>query len=491
MNRKRHGAAIGAVVAILPFISLVSLVSGCTPEPTARSKPNFILFSIDTLRADHLGCHGYTRKTSPNVDRFAEGSIRYANAFAPAPWTLPSHASMLTGRHPYTMGIWDLDSRIPADVPLLAETLANQGYSTAGFVDSLDSGLVGSNRGFGRGFDAYYHSPHGAPSDYKYDVNRTFDAAFDWLDRSRGDAAFFLFLHTKSVHSAPYVKNNPRQGDSPYDQPGRTSFRFLPEGKTQFRWRDNEGNRGTRYLREVNQRISRGEFDRSELSDAKIEELIGLYDGGIRYVDDAFQRLIDYLEANQLSSNTVIIVTSDHGEGFLEHDYLLHQEVHRQLLQVPLIIRDPRSPGGRVIEALVSLEDLVPTILRRAEIDPPTGLQGRPLPETEPMGQDDVESRRRLFSYFRFDKVSGRQAFSLHDVRGRVIAERNDDRETIDSHYYDLREDPDELYPLETPGEEMMSELLSWVESGAEAHTERIDLDDENIDRLRALGYVE
>jgi hypothetical protein len=110
------------------LVLLAAVMFACSSGPETPTRPNFVLLSIDTLRADHLGCFGYERETSPNIDRFCARSTRYSRAFAPAPWTLPSHVAMLTGRHPYDLGIRDLDSSIPADVPLLAESLSSVGY---------------------------------------------------------------------------------------------------------------------------------------------------------------------------------------------------------------------------------------------------------------------------------------------------------------------------------------------------------------------------
>ncbi|MBW2725665.1 MAG: sulfatase [Deltaproteobacteria bacterium] len=487
MNRARRSAK---PLARFSGIWLVASMFACSPVPETPAGPNFVLLSIDTLRADHLGCYGYERETSPNLDRLCARATRYTQAFAPAPWTLPSHVAMLTGRHPYDLGIRDLDSSIPADVPLLAEALAEAGYQTAAFVDSLDGGLVGSKRGFGRGFADYFHSPHGGPSDYKYDVARTLDVALDWLNGRSRESPFFLFIHTKSVHTAPYIDDDPRQGDSPYDQPGRDGFRFLPKGRLRYQWRDLQGNRGVLYLRELNKQIAEGKFDREDFPDSKIEELIGLYDGGIYYVDQQFQRLIDYLAAHQLTENTVVIVTADHGEAFLEHEYFLHSEVHRELLNVPLIVHDPKGPGGEVIELPVKLVDIVPSILRRAGVDPPSGLSGRPLP-----GADDASGAgRSQFSFYRFDRMSGRRAFSLQNEDLRVIHERAREGEEPRNRYYDLKRDPNEQRPIEQPDEaakKLMGELLERIERGRGATGSRIGVDAKNYERLRALGYVE
>lgn len=312
----------GAVIAAL-------LATAC--DSTTQDRPNFLLVSIDTLRADHLGAYGYERDTSPNLDRFAERAFRFERAVAPAPWTLPSHVAMLSGQHPHDIGIDDIDSSIPERVPMIAEALRASGYQTAAFVDSATGGLLGAERGFDRGFDRYDHAPHPSESSAKtpgpkYDVARTVDAGLDWLRGRDHERPFFLFLHTKSVHTAPVEPDRSRvDNDAPYKSPEPFGSRYLPDGQTRFDWHEGEQPGGVRYLRELNQRLAAGKIEPGHFPAERLVELESLYDGGIRYVDAQFGRLIAGLRDLDLAQNTVVIVTADHGEAFLEHYFFLHK----------------------------------------------------------------------------------------------------------------------------------------------------------------------
>ena len=246
------GASVRRTLLLIPL---------CFACGEARRPPNVILISIDTLRADHLGSYGYERDTSPELDRFAAESVRYGHAVAPAPWTLPSHAGMLTGRHPFEMGVTEQDSRLPEHVQTLAETLAGVGYQTAAFVDSLKKGFVGAERGFDRGFDVYSHAPHVRKAKYRYDMKTTVDVSTDWLSKRDPERPFFLFLHTKSVHTSPADPKVARESDVPYHKPEPYRGRFLEGGKERFRWTDAGGAFGVAFLKNVNRRILAGEME--------------------------------------------------------------------------------------------------------------------------------------------------------------------------------------------------------------------------------------
>ena len=144
---------LGGLLLVALSLLLLELLGVLRPrERDPRDRPNFLVLSVDTLRADHLGSYGYDRDTSPSIDALAERSVRFANVWAPSPWTLPSHAGMLTGIHPKRLGIAARNSSLPKSAVTLAEHLARLGYRTASLVDSMPGGFVGSKRGFARGF---------------------------------------------------------------------------------------------------------------------------------------------------------------------------------------------------------------------------------------------------------------------------------------------------------------------------------------------------
>jgi arylsulfatase A-like enzyme len=453
------------------------------PEP-----PNFLVLSIDTLRADHLGSYGYLRRTSPNLDAFAAGALRYANAYAPAPWTLPSHVGILTGRHPYAVGIVDVASSIPAGVSPLAALLSGAGYQTAAFVDSGRGGLLGAARGFARGFDVFRHAPHTNTSDWEYDMASTVDAGLAWLARRDPERRFLLFLHTKSVHTTPADPVLLARTDAPYDKPDPFRTLFVPGHRVRFAWSEGPQLAGVNYLRALNDRIARGEFDRDSFTPERLEELVGLYDGGIYYVDHHFRRLIAGLDELGLGANTVVIVTADHGEAFLEHVFFLHKELYTGLLHVPLILRDPRDPRSGVVERRVSLLDVAPTVLALAGLEIPADLDGRVLPRDD----DEPGDERPFFSYFEFERDHVYHALSLDEGPWKLVHHKLAAWPEYRTELYDTRADPEQRAPIEGEGErqrEMLARLLAWARDrrGSE---DTIEIDAESAEQLRALGYL-
>ncbi len=383
MRSWRHRLATPSLAA-----ALLCAAAACSRPPAAEvplAPPNLLLISIDTLRADHLGCYGYHRDTSPRLDALAADAVRFTAAYAPAPWTLPSHASMLTGMHPYEIGIDNQWRTLPEETPVVAELLARAGYLSAAFVDSQEKGFVGAGRGFSRGFELYQHAPH-QPGGQRFDMAATVDAALAWLDERDRDKPFFLFLHTKSVHAAPSGEACLDPRCFPYDKPDPFRFRYLSPEAASGSWTSPEDGSGQAYLWSLNAKILSGELDPRTYPRERIEVLEALYDAGIYYVDVHLGRLFEALEQRGLDDSTAVVVTSDHGEAFLEHSLLMHQEVYDTLLRVPLIVRlpPPAGPaGGRVVESQVTLADVVPTLLRLARAEVPVGLTGRALPLTE------------------------------------------------------------------------------------------------------------
>jgi arylsulfatase A-like enzyme len=455
------------------------LFGGCAKSRDKR--PNIILISIDTLRADHLGCYGYKRNTSPNIDLFAAESIRYSHAYAPAPWTLPSHAGMLTGIHPFLLGINGENAAIPADSPLLAGLLKKHGYQTVAFVDSLPKGFVGADRGFARGFDSFNHAPHRPNLNYIYDMAVTVEVAEKWLKDRDKSSPFFLFLHTKSVHVVLGVKNGDKR-HCPYDKPEPYRSRFLTDEQAKMYWIPPYAS----YLLNCNDLIAKGEMDQLPLQ--RVEALKGQYDGGISYTDDHFGRLIKVIDNMGLSDNTVVIVTADHGEAFAEHKFFLHKEVYSQLLHVPLVIRLPAKRLGKVIQTQVALEDIAPTILKLASINIPQVLTGTTLP----MDPITEQSARRFFGYYQYSAKELYDAFSLQEGDWKVVHHKYFNGKWL-TELYNIVDDPDELKPVEGPDKlraTMSNSLLNWIAEHQDIKSPQIQLDSETIEHLKSLGYV-
>lgn len=471
-------------------LSLAIALAACAACDGSPPRPNVLIVSFDTLRADHLGCYGYERDTSPELDRFAAGALRYARAYAPAPWTLPSHAALLSGRHPHEIGIRHYESVLPADVELLAEILSRAGYQSAGFVDSSEGGYVGARRGFGRGFDTFEHAPFGERTPYRYDMKATVERAGEWLARRDTGRPFFLFLHTKSVHTAPADRELLAESDAPYHKPEAYRTRFLPEGRMRFSWTDEEGNGGVHFLKATNARIGAGAFDRSSFSPDRVEELIGLYDGGIFYTDEQLGRLLRRLAELGLDDDTLVVLTADHGEAFLEHDLLLHKEVYEPLLRVPLVVRLPARVARRdVIRTPVSLSDVAPTVLQQAGLPIPPAMTGRALPRVAAEPEED----RPFFSAYDHDEGHFYRAAGLREGRWKLVVKWLGADAPPAVELYDLRRDPEERHPVEDQParrEEMMQRALAWHVAQGGVHDERLELDAEARGELRALGYL-
>jgi arylsulfatase len=455
-----------------------------------------VVVSVDTLRADHLGAYGYARDTSPQIDRFAARSRRYANAFAPTPWTLPSHAALLTGRHPLDLGIRDLRSALPDGVTTLAEWLRGAGYETAAFVDSRPRGFVGAERGFARGFDLYEHEPRRQGGAFRDDAAATVDAALAWLDHRDPARPFLLFLHTKSVHAkrAQRWALDPTalaESDAPYDKPEPWRSRFLPGGRTRFAWHDPAEPEisGPRYLERLNEGLASGALAPSDVGPERVAELVALYDAGIAYVDHHFGRLLAGLEARGLDRSTVVVLTSDHGESFLDHRLLLHVELRPETLRVPLIVHDPQDRAGSVVEAAVGLVDIAPTLAARAGLPLPQGLSGTPLPG----GNGPAGPRAPELAYYRLADGYLYEGWSLDDGAWKLRLERFGAEAEPQATLFDLRRDPAERAPRADEAERLRAMRTALEErraAGVGAPARSIELGAETREELRALGYA-
>jgi arylsulfatase A-like enzyme len=303
---------------------------GCT-RPVPPRRPNVILIVADTLRADHLGCYGYRRPTSPAIDRFSRQATLYRNAHATAPWTVPSHASLFTGLYPFQHGAHtvavDEPTRAQDNVqPLartyatLAEVLAGSGYQTGAIV--ANDVYLAPRYGLDRGFQDYV-------------VQRLPAGALDrhiipWLEQHRA-APFFLFVNYMDTHS-------------PYDN---TPNQRLPDLKAA----------SSLFLISLMSPTILGGGGGADPS--VIDPLLALtqqYDLGVANLDDGIDGLFESLRRAGLYDDALIIVTSDHGEYFGEHDLIEHgKDVYEAALQIPLLVKAPHQTVGRVEDRLTSL----------------------------------------------------------------------------------------------------------------------------------------
>lgn len=334
-----------------------------------NSRPmNIVLIVADTLAAKHMSLYGYERPTTPFLEKLAQDSFVFDQAYANASYTLPSHATLFTGRPVAThrMALLNEDDpqpQLPAEMPTLAERLKKKGYRTAWFAITTDPQLPLTGA-FERGFDAF-----------EWVAENAFilldQARLGWMAANRKDP-LFIFLHSYLVHD-PYVPPRPyyRTFDPDYRGPiigEYTEFHHFSE-KYEEEHKPGPGENWKRlaYFSRVDERNPR-----------EVSHLEALYDEEILYLDKRLEVLVEQLKRHGLYDNTVLIFTADHGEAFKEHGYLTHQTLHHEVLHVPLLIRVPGLKPGRS-SALVQLMDVLPTILDLTRQEVPRELEGRSL----------------------------------------------------------------------------------------------------------------
>jgi arylsulfatase A-like enzyme len=332
------------------------------PSPSAEAPPNVLLVVLDTVRADAWHCYGYPRATTPNLDRFAARGVRFERAFTTSPWTLPSHATMFTGRYPrelFPEGSTPIDGSVEMlrEPPVLAEVFDDAGYATAGFVANV--GYCSYVHGLHRGFLHYedYDRSVGMllmssalgktvltvralltgeppPSGRKTaaDINAAF---LRWLDGGPR-APFFAFLNYFDAHS-PYAPPDPDANRFRGAAPPATEIDFY-----------------------------------RQYAPAEVQAMRDTYDDCVWYLDGQLGRLFAELERRGILDDTIVVVTSDHGEHFGEHGIMYHgNSLYPALLHVPLIVSYPRAvPAAVEVERTVSLRDLAASLLDLAGVAP-------------------------------------------------------------------------------------------------------------------------
>jgi arylsulfatase A-like enzyme len=447
----------GAGVALdLPTIWSDAPTEIVRPAPrVAREivdRPNVIIYLVDTLRADHLGCYGHQRGVSPRIDRFAEGATLFENTRAQAPWTLPSVASVMTGLWPPSHGVFEDTRRLAPEAVTLAEVLRDAGYQTAAVVTN---GFATGAYGLDQGFDELTLIKTGHRKSHL--VHR---AAVAWLEDRDPERPFFLYLHTIDPHK-PYL---PTQ---------ELRQRFAPEAEEIWR--------------EI---VANPRRQRWPPTDPVVAQLRALYDAEIAENDASFGDTLDALASAGLYDDALIVFLSDHGEEFHEHHSWTHAaDLFREVLNVPLIVKLPRQRHGHRVSALAQQIDLMPTLLTYLGIPgPPT--QGRLLPTL--LGPDEptpVDSQR-VFSH---TKRKNQTTASIIDSAWKYI--RRVDSKGVTSRLYNWHDDPHELndrtadYPVlaNLLAVEIQRQLAASTPPGAAEATP----DEEVLDNLRALGYVD
>jgi len=389
----------------LPLLALALASCGGPGEPAAPR--SYLLISVDTLRADHLGCYGYPRPTSPNIDALAREGAVFENAFSPCSWTLPSHASMLTGLYPALHGLQDDGARLGPGIPTLARSLKRLGLHTLAVVSHV---YASSQFGLDRGFDAFDDSllRGGTRNPIAEEV---VDRFLERIDQAP-PGPWFGFLHFFDPH---WGYQPPPPFDTLFSDPGysgpidgtyETLLPFLKDPAL-------------------------------SLTAADRRELIGRYDGEIAYIDSEIGRLLDGLDHRGRLEGLVVVITSDHGEEFEEHGQYGHgKTLFGEVLGIPLVVRGlPGLPPGLRSPEPVSPIDIAPTFLRLA------GARSPDPPLSRPLGGAPPRDQRALFAEsIRVGSEIRAVRLGRHKLIHRLAGDRR--------YYFDLAQDPQEQRPL-------------------------------------------
>ncbi len=446
MSQRRVAALLVALVGLAIAASVV--IWRDTAEEALPWVPrHVVLFTVDTWRADRLGVYGYRdAATSPQLDAWAREAIVFDRASAQAPWTVPSLASFFTGRYPTELGVFTNETGIGPRWQTLAEIFQEAGYRTASF--NSHSVLLEDEMGFRRGFDEVFPEVPKIVLDGEHKIPfATAEADFiNWVD-DHAEERFFIWLHNMDPHQPA--------------TPGNT------------------------YLE---------------------DESWHRYDAEVRWVDDAFARVVAHLQARGIWEDVLFVITADHGEAFGEHTITGHQNVmYDEVLRVPLLMYFSTMKGPMRVRAPIDLLDLRSTILDIAGLDEPEGAVGESL---LPLLTGDRRRREREISvHSRYYFEDGHHEFAVRDRLWKLLVRTpaSEDRlgvgwpswmiddEGATYELYNLSVDPNELDDLanQYPNvvERLKLALEDWKESLVEPEDEAPMLSEQQLEILRNLGY--
>lgn len=431
-------------------------------HPTADPQTNVLIYLVDTLRADHLGCYGYDKPTSPRVDAFARDATLFRHALAQSSWTRPAVASLFTGLYARSHGTNERKSKLPASIAghSLQAILRANGYETAAFITN---GNVSEGFGFDVGFDVFERLPEQKTDEVHYYSDEVNEAVFAWLDHRSSASPFHLYVHTTDPH-APYV---PR---SPYRE------RFAP------------GVPRTVGLMESRLALRRGKIRNPE---AKRDDLMALYDAEVAFNDHHFGALLDKLKALGSYDSTLIVFLADHGEEFFDHQGWGHgATLFAEQLHIPLLIKFPQGfAGNRTVDQVARQIDVMPTILDYLGYEIPRGTQGRSLLPC----LDDPVNCKEPSETFACLTLDGRRLDSVTAAGHKLIQNIAKSRRPEGFDLYDLHADPLERTDLEDErpviAGYLKSKLLDPAKRPSAPAEEEATIDPATDERLRALGY--
>lgn len=438
-------AAFAVVLALRPW----SHEQAGEPDTPKAGVERVVLLTIDALRRDRLGCYGYERRpTSPSLDAWAPDAAVFEEAFAPAPWTIPSLGAIFTNHQPFQIGAYTNRSGISPAFTTLPEIFHRNGFVTASF--NTHALLINETTGFRRGFDTVFPTKADLPSDdmHKMPFAHTEPALMAWLDKHARDR-FFLWIHDMDTHQ-PFTEGNTYLDDPEWSK----------------------------------------------------------YDAEVRWVDEAFGRLMRKLQALEIWDDSLIIFTADHGEALDEHGILGHQDcMYDEVLRIPLIIQYPGLDGGRRIREPVESIDLFPTILELAGLPAEDGVGESLVPLLD--GRRHHRVQPYLFhSRFHYEKAYHEIAVrdrwwkllaTVKDLNGQKNRDERRppvwdlDASSTQLELYHTKTDPGEVHDLydDYPDvvERLQRALADWQASMRPPDEMAPELDAAGREALRALGY--
>ena len=466
MSQRTPARTTGARLQSMAGCLLAAALAGCAGEEPVRPR-NAILISIDTLRPDFLGCYGHARETSPNLDALARRGVRFTDVTAASPWTLPSHATMFTGLYPSHHGVKSHETRLAESFETVAEALGAAGFETFAVVNTHNIGAPQFQ--LQQGFEHFEYV-----SEIDQDARgriRTpnmgplvLSTAKEMLAARDPGRPFFLFLHFYDVH---------------------TDFTPRPELRARF-VQPYTGKLNAR-SQQLNGIRNRGE----RLKEADLTFLREMYEAEIRTFDELFGELTTWLAAQGLTDETLIVVTSDHGEEFQEHGGLLHGRTqYQEVLSIPLILAGPGLPEGAVVDQPVHAIDVAPTLLAALGVRSAARRDGLDL---APAWRGDTLPTRAFFGEADHNNPVGNE--KVHDIK-KMIRRGSEklllDTFTLRTELYDLAQDPGERSDLlaqrAARAAELRAELERYLAGAIEAESIAApSAEDQGL--LDALGY--
>lgn len=453
------------LIGINTILFILFLVPTVNAQSHSNQQTNIIIITLTSVQSDHLNTYGYRRITAPNIDRISKEGVTFDNAISQSYWTLPSEASIFTSKYVCGHGVYERNQRLSEKEQTLPEILKIYGYKTAAFVGGLD--LIASY-GVNQGFDYYYDDTKDMPMGSFKEI---MPKALKWLRKNR-DKKFFLFLQSYDSHF-PY--NCPKPYENMYDPDYNGMLNNLP---IDYKLTKNIRN-GKLFL----------EGKSIELTEKDVNHIIAHYDGCINYSDKFIGDLLNEIRDLNLSNNTMVIITSEHGEELLDHgsfDRFGQKNLYDEVVRVPLIIKFPNTTamGGKRIIRQVQLIDIMPTILDFLGIPINKEAQGLslvPLIEGKSVKDD--------FNRYAYSEASTNK-YALRTNEYKLIYNNGK------FELYDLKEDKMEMNDLSKQMPEIVYELTQrlakWqreTKTTMNFKDTHIELTIEMKEKLKQAGY--